>query len=107
MYLKKESLPDDQEAVIAEALIVQGDCQRASNKLEDALDSYLLAVTVFNIDGDRSAQAKFNAGQVFEQMGKWDRARGSYEELQAEAQGSDVAATAKRRLEDLNKAHPK
>jgi len=107
VYLKKESLSDDVEPAVAEALIVQGDCQRASNKLEDALDSYLLAVTVFNLDEDRASQAKFKAAQVFEQMGNWNRARGSYEELQTEKQGTEVAAVAKQRLEALNKAHPK
>ena len=106
-YLKKESLSDENEPCIAEALIVQGDCLRASNKLEDALDSYLLAVTVFNVDEDRAAQAKFSAAQVFEQLLKWDRARDCYEELQAEVKGSVIAANAKTRLDELNKAHPK
>lgn len=106
-FLKKESLSDDQEPIIAEALIVQGDCLRASNQLEDALDSYLLAVSVFNLDADLSAQAKFNASQVFEQKGNWNRARSSYEELITEASGTEIAANAKIRLEALNKAHPK
>ena len=104
--LKRESLTDEQETAVAEGLVLQGDCLAAAAKLDDALDSYLKVVTLFDVDADQTAAARFKAAKLFEQRGNWRRAKQSYDELLKENPNPTVADDAKKRLADLTKAHP-
>ena len=104
--LKKDSLTEDQETAAANALIALGDCQREAKAFNDALDSYLLVVTVFDLDLDLAAQARYKAAQTFEQLGNWKRARGSYAEVLKQSPQAAFAADAQKRLTALNEAHP-
>ncbi len=103
--LKKDSLTEQEELAAANALIALGDCQREAKAYNDALDSYLLVVAVFDFDLDLAAQAKYKAAQVFEQMGNWKRAQRSYTELLKEAPKAAFADDAQKRLAALNQAH--
>jgi TolA-binding protein len=104
--VKSQVLTDEQESALAAALVLRGDCQRANGALEDALDSYLMVVALFNSDATRAAEAKYKAAQVFEQLGNWKRAKGSYEELVKEAAGLEFSTDAQKRLAALKKDHP-
>ena len=64
-----------------------------------------MAVTV-NIDLGYQFQVKAKAAEVFEQLGNWKRAKGSYEELLKDAPTFAYAADAQQRLAALTKAHP-
>ncbi|MEI6084698.1 MAG: tetratricopeptide repeat protein [Verrucomicrobiota bacterium] len=79
--LKREFLTEDQEAGIAEGLILLGDCQAGAGSNDDALDSYLKVVTLFDVNDDRTAEAKYKAGKILEQNKNWRRAKQMYEEL--------------------------
>jgi hypothetical protein len=76
--LAKSFLTDEQGATVAEALVLLGDSQLATGKTNDALDSYLKVVALFDVDADRAADAKYKAAKVFEQSGHWKRAKQSY-----------------------------
>jgi TolA-binding protein len=104
--MKRDFLTDEQETAAAEACISLGDCQVAMNKPEDALDSYLKVVTLFNMNPDRAAEAKYKAATVFEQLGNWKRAKGSYQEVLRDSPSFAFAADAQQRLAALTKAHP-
>lgn len=104
--VKSPVLTEEQENALAAALVLRGDCQRALGALDDALDSYLMVVTLFDIDDTLTGSAKYKAAQVFEQMGNWKRAKGSYAELLKDAPGADFAADAQKRLAALTAAHP-
>ena len=104
--LKRDYLSDEQEAAVAECLVVQGDCLVAAGRHDDALDSYLKVVTLFDADEDQVAIAKHKAGKLFEQRGNWRRAKQNYEELVKDNQNATITADAKKLLMDLTKAHP-
>jgi TolA-binding protein len=104
--MKKDFLSDDEEIAVAEAFTLMGDCRMATGKPEAALDSYLKVVALFNTDVDRATEAKYKAAEVFEQLGNWKRAKGSYEELLKDAPTFAYAADAQQRLATLTKAHP-
>lgn len=97
--LKAPAPTAGQEATATDALLLLGDCQRALNKPEDALDSYLAVVALYDVDPGKTAWARYKAGQTFEQLGNWKRAKGLFEELLAEsptfAQADDVKARLK------------
>ncbi|MCX7886388.1 MAG: tetratricopeptide repeat protein [Verrucomicrobiae bacterium] len=104
--LKKDFLPADQEVIVAEALVIQGDCLLAMQKPYEAMDSYLLVVTLFDYDDARAAEARFKVAQILEQTGNPKRAREEYEDLVKEAPDSPFAAEAKKRIAELAKANP-
>jgi len=104
--MKRDFLTDEQETAAAEACTLLGDCQAALNKPQEALDDYLKVVTLFNLDPDRVAEAKYKAGTVFEQLGNWKRAMGSYQEVLRDSPSFAFAADAQQRLAALTKAHP-
>lgn len=104
--VKSPLLTDEQETALAAALVLRGDCQRASGTPDGALDSYLAVVALFNSDPNRVAEAKYKAAQVFEQLGNWKRAKGSYEELVKEATVLEFSADAQKHLAALKTAHP-
>ena len=103
--LKRDYLTDDQESAVAECLVVQGDYFVAAGRHDDALDSYLKVVTLFDADEDQTATAKYKAAKLFEQRGNWQRAKQNYDELVKDNQNATIAADAKKRLADLTKAH--
>ena len=100
--LDRSFLSDEQEAIVAEALVLLGDCQLAAGKKIDALDSYLKVVALFDVDTSRAAEAKFKAAKVFEQTGNWKRAKQNYEELLKDSPTFAQADDVKKRLA----AHP-
>jgi len=79
--LKKEFLTEEQETGVAEGLILLGDCLIAAGKPDEALDNYLKVVTLFDVNDDRTAEAKYKAGKILEQNKNWRRAKQIYEEL--------------------------
>jgi tetratricopeptide (TPR) repeat protein len=62
--LKRDYLTDEQEAAVSEALLLLGDCQQATNASEAALDNYLRVVTLFDVDPDRTTEAKAKADDL-------------------------------------------
>ena len=104
--LKRDYLTDEQEAAVADGLVLLGDCLVAAGKLDEALDDYLKVVTLFDVDPDQTIEAKYKAAKLFEQGGKWRRAKQTYDELLKENPNAVVAEDAKKRLADLTKAHP-
>ena len=104
--LKRDYLTDEQEAIVAEGLVLLGDCLVATGKLDDALDSYLKVVALFDVDADRTAEARYKAGKLFEQRGNWRRAKQNYDEVVKEDPHLALADDAKKRLADLIKTHP-
>lgn len=104
--MKKDFLSDEQESAVAEAFVLLGDAQSATGKTEDALDSYLTVVTVYDFDAERAAEAKYKAGKTFEQLGNWKRAKDSYEDLLKDAPSFAQAGDARQRLATITKAHP-
>ncbi len=104
--LKAQSPTPQQEATTVEALVALGDCQRALNKPEDALDSYLTVVTLFDASAAKTAEARYKAGQVFEELGNWRRARTTYQDLLTESPAAEPVADVKKRLAALTAAHP-
>ena len=104
--LKRDYLIDEQEATVASCLVLQGDCLVAAGRHDDALDSYLKVVALFDADEDQTTTAKYKAGKLFEQRGNWRRAKQSYDELVKDNQNSVIVDDAKKRLADLTKAHP-
>lgn len=99
--LKKEPLSDDEPSRVAEALIVQGDCRRATHDLPRALDSYLMVTTLFDDNDALAAEAALKAGQTFEAMNNVKRARDTYTSLDREYPQSVFAKTARDRLAAL------
>jgi TolA-binding protein len=104
--LEKPFLSNEQEVAVTEALVLLGDCQLAAGKNAEALDSYLTVVTLFDLDVDRAAEAKYKAGKIFEQLGNWKRAKDSFSELLKESPSFAQVDAAKKRLDDLTQAHP-
>ena len=104
--LKRDYLTDEQEAAVSEALLLLGDCQQATHASESALDNYLRVVTLFGLDPDRAAEAKYKAAKIFEQIGNWKRAKDNYEDLLKDAPNVAFAGDAKQRVAELTKAHP-
>jgi len=100
--LKREFLTEEQESGIADGLILLGDCRAAAGKNDDALDNYLKVVTLFDVDDDQTAEAKYKAGKLLEQKGNWRRARQTYEEVIRDYPALAFAEEAKKRLA----AHP-
>ena len=103
--LKREYLTDDQEIGMADGLVLMGDCLVASGKFDDALDDYLKVIALYDVDPDRTVDAKYKAAKLFEQRGTWRRAKQSYEELLKENPTAAFAEDVKKRLADLTKAH--
>ena len=60
-FLKRPFLTDDQEVAVAEALVLLGDCRLAAGQLDDALDNYLMVVTLYDSDAERTAEAASKA----------------------------------------------
>ena len=104
--LSKVYVTEDQDAAIAQALILRGDCQRATESLFPALDDYLLVVTVYNSDDELAATARFKAAEVFEMQKNWKRAQGLYEEVVKDGGNAPLAAAAQKRLDAIKKDHP-
>lgn len=104
--LKQEYLADEKQRAVAEALVLLGDCQRATNLSDKALDNYLLVVTLFDVDAARTAEARYKAAQTFESLSNWKRAKDSYEDLLRESPGVSFAADAQKRLASLKADHP-
>ena len=100
--LAKKSISQAEEAAASEALVLLGDAENAQGQKEDALDHYLTVVALFDVDPSLTAEAKFKAAQLFEDLKKWNRAKGSYEELLESRFGEQ----AKQRLAALKQAHP-
>ena len=103
--LKKDYLSPDQETAVAEALVLLGDCQVATDKPYEALDNYLRVVTLYDYDDMREAEARFKAAQLLEKFGNWKRAKQSYEDLLKEIPDSPYTAAAKEQIEAISKAH--
>ena len=104
--LKRDYLTDDQESAVADGLILLGDCLVVAGKSDEALDAYLKVVTLFDVDSDRTLEAKYKAAKLFEVGGKWRRAKQSYDEVLKENPAAIFAEDAKRRLAELSKNHP-
>lgn len=104
--MKKDYLPVEQEVVVADALVLLGDCLLANGKPNQALDSYLKVVTLYDYDDVREAEARFKAAQVLEQQGNWKRAKASYDNLVKAIPDSRYVADAKRRSQAIAEAHP-
>lgn len=104
--LKKDALTDDQERALAEAALIVGDVHVASSKTDDALDQYLKVVTLYDVDNDLTAQARWKAGKIFETTGKWKRAKQTYADLLRESPDVALAGEAKKRFDEISKAHP-
>lgn len=100
--LKREFLTEDQEAGIAEGLILLGDCLAAAGNTEEALDNYLKVVTLFDVNDDRTAEAKYKAGKLLELKKNWRRARQIYTDLLRDYPTLAFADDLKKRLA----AHP-
>ena len=83
-------------------LVLLGDCQKGLGQPEDALDSYLTVVALFDVNPTLTAEARFKSARIFEDLKKLDRARSSYQELLA----TEYAAEAKQRLAALPAATP-
>jgi len=101
--LKKDFLTPIQEALVAEALVLLGDCLLTQNKLFEAMDAYLKVVTLYDFDDARAAEARFKTAKVLEQTGNAKRAKEEYEDLLKEAPDSPYTADAKKRIEELSK----
>jgi TolA-binding protein len=106
VQLKKEYLPVELEAGVAEALVLKGDCLLAAGKAYPALDSYLKVVTLYNYDDLREAEARFKAAKILEQEKNWKRARESYDDLVKAMPDSRYVAEAKQRSKAIAEAHP-
>ncbi len=104
--LAKSAISDVEEQAVAESLLLLGDCQRETGKLEPALDSYLTIATLFDVDAFLTVQARQRSAQIFEQQQKWKRARQSYEEMFAHGPPPALAEEARQKLAALNEAHP-
>jgi len=104
--LKREYLTDPQEDAVSEGLMLLGDCQRAQGQTELALDSYLAVMTMFDFNPDRATEARYKAGQTFEELKNWKRAKDTYEELLADAPRIAFASDVQKRLAELTKEHP-
>ena len=104
--LKRDYLTDDQETTVAACLMLLGDCFAAAGRHDDALDSYLKIVALFDTDEDQTATAKYKAGKLFEQRGNWRRAKQNYDELLKANPNIAIADDAKKRLADLIQTHP-
>jgi tetratricopeptide (TPR) repeat protein len=103
--LKKDFLPSDQETTVAEALVLLGDCLLVKEKPYEAMDCYLKVVTLYDYDDAREAEARFKTAQVLEQTGNWKRAKEEYEDLLKQSPDSAYVNSAKKRIEEINKAH--
>lgn len=106
LQMKKDYLTVDQETVMADALLILGDCLQANGKLYPALDSYLKVVTLYDYDEAMEAEARIKAAQILEQQGNWKRARESYDELIKAIPDSRYVAEAQRRSKAIVEAHP-
>jgi len=104
--LKRDYLTDAQRDAVSEGLMLLGDCQRAQGQTEPALDSYLAVVTMFDFNPDRVVEARYKAGQAFEELKNWKRAKDTYEELLADAPRVAFASGVQKRLAGLTKEHP-
>jgi tetratricopeptide (TPR) repeat protein len=104
--LKKDALTDDQERAMAEGAMIVGDVQAATGKADDALDQYLKVVTLYDVDNDLTAQARLKAGKIFETAGKWKRAKQTYDDILRETPDVALAGEAKKRFDEISKAHP-
>ncbi len=99
--LKVEWLTSAQESLLAEALLLLGDCQRAKSQWNEALDSYLLVVALFDSDANRALEARFKAGEMFAKLNNKARAIGCFEDVIRDAPESGLAAQARQQLAKL------
>jgi TolA-binding protein len=104
--LKRDYLTDAQEDAVSGGLLLLGDSQRAQGQTEPALDSYLAVVTMFDVNPDRVTEARYKAGQTFEELKNWKRAKDTYKELLAGAPRVAFASDVQKRLTELAKEHP-
>ena len=104
--LKRDYLTDDQESAVADGLVLQGDCLVVAGKSDEALDAYLKVIALFDVDPERTLEAKYKAAKLFEVSGKWRRAKQSYDEVLKESPTAVFAEDAKKRLAELTKNHP-
>jgi hypothetical protein len=98
------------KVAVAEITIPKSDVLKLDQgdpaKANDALDSYLKVVALFDLDTERAAEAKYKAAKIFEQAGHRKRAKESYSELIKESPAFAQADDAKQHLADLTRAHP-
>ena len=104
--MAKKAISQEEELAVAEGLVLLGDCQRGAGKLDDALDSYLNVCALFDVDASLAAEAKYKAGQIFEEKKNWRRAKSCYRKLSEGVPQADIVADSKKRLAALTEAHP-
>jgi TolA-binding protein len=104
--LKREYLSEEQEVGVAEGLVLLGDCEASLGKRDNALDDYLRVIALFDVDPERTAEAKFKSAKLLEQLKNWHHAKQNYEDVVKEAPDSSFAADAKTQLAELTRAHP-
>jgi TolA-binding protein len=104
--LKKDFLTPAEEGFLAEALVSVGDAQAETGKKDEALESYLKVVALFDLDADLAAEAQFKAAGLFGEKKNWKRAKDSYTDVVARAPNSAWATEAKQRLAAITQAHP-
>ena len=102
---KREYLTDDQEASVADGLVLLGDCLVADGKKDEALDNYLKVITLYDVDPDLTVDARYKSAKLLEQRGNWRRAKQTYDELVKENPDAAFIPDVKKRVADLSKAH--
>ena len=104
--LKRDYLTEEQEIAVADGLVLMGDCRVAAGKRDEALDDYLKVIALFDVDPDRTIEAKYKAAKLLEQGSKWRRAKQNYDEILKESPNVAFADDVKKRLAELTKIHP-
>jgi TolA-binding protein len=101
--LKGEWVPEVDQAALVEGLMMRGQCLAAESKPREALDSYLLVVTIFGNDTQHNLEAKLKVGEMFVRLDNRARAAEYFGEIIKAAPDSAYAADARKQLAALEK----
>jgi tetratricopeptide (TPR) repeat protein len=99
--LKQAVRSDAEERALSEGLVLQADCLFKAGKNWEALDRYLLVVTLFDEEPMLSLEAQLKSGRVYARLGRNGRAADAWRKIVETAPQSAFAVDARKELESL------
>lgn len=100
--LKQEARTSSEERALSEGLLLQADCLFKAGKGWEALDRYLLVVTLFDEDPMQTLEAQLKSGRAYARLGRNGRAADAWRKIIETAPQSAYATDARKELDSLN-----
>jgi outer membrane protein assembly factor BamD (BamD/ComL family) len=92
---------NEQSDGLGKACVVLGRCYLDSNKLPQALETFLKVPVLYYVNPDAVAEAEYQAALIYEKMNNISRAKSQLEELLNDYPQSPFAAQAKKKIDSL------